>query len=1289
MASLDNFTPEAAAVIKLFAHPFRSAPTADLIAWGAGELRGGTSRAGLLDFLFNFPVPQSPFTAYTSIASNAAFVTAMVDNFTFGSGIGAPTKTAWASELLALLPFYPSRGALVVAISDLVEGYNGTDPDVLALKLTLAGRVEKAATFALSPAGAVYNGQGFAQLLAPLVPAPEPTYGLTVSGTSVNEGQGVTFTLQTTDVAAGTTLPWTVTGVSAADVAGGVMSGNLVVDSAGRATVTVALVADQLTEGAETLTLTVGNGLAQRAVTVNDTSLTPAPVATYALTAAAGAVDEGSSLVVTLQTTQVPTGTTVAYTLGGSGITADDLASGVLAGSFVVDGTGRAIVTLTPRADALTEGPEVLRLQLTGGLGFIDLTVNDTSLTPPPVGTPDVLLVGDSMPNGNARVPGSPAEGEIALNTYLSADLLDQSGITDRRVRIEELKASGQAAGAPLNTTNFSADRGNIPQISNQGLFTFDLGGQIDRVDYSAETGKIVGLVTSAAPAGTQYVLVNDNGTDDKFNDATDRMDILRNVEEVVASRGGGIIDLTDSGRDWEIVYSRNFNPATDIDAGTDRATHRVELREIFNGTPYGVTFLEVRDAGNSAGLTVPTAAWTGVQGSDRAERVTLGTPQAAEGRTLALRGGANEVKYNELTRSVLADAALTLWVPSVNAADDTNGTGRTLVTITPTNGDGATPLTGNVHVISSHTPDHGVAGGTLRLVASQDAEDALAFSSTPLPKLFTLGQSQAGSDFGSVKLAAAGGGMALEFSGFEILRDNGASDDVYAIDNIFRATQGSARLTDGAGNDHDTVRLADEALGSAAVGGNLTAVNLTALNGAAPGFGVDFDVLDLSGLSANGLQAAGTVGTDDELVVGRLASISAVTAFEAVVLTRSSTDRGTNLTFDLDAGVVRAGSTTLFSYSGSVLSLGGLVFGTTGQASTVAPVDTGFFISVVDGSPGAGATVWGGAAADYLVGGSANDVLRGGGGNDTLDGGQPGGSGTFTETWAFTIAGTPDAVAAAANRITLAMTIDGTALTLTEAAAADTAYGDGNGAVTDGASRDTIGTAMAGLINANLAAINAGPGNGTVTGASYDSSNGTVVLSFVPGINANDAVTFVLNAGAGPDGGNFTLSGGVNVNGGDGGTDRYVLEGSGAANGRDTILNFTPAVDKIDVSRFAGSSIGASSPAINGASGGNLAGVPTTAEVIFNKALGQLSIGDFALSSGSGKFAIPDGTRSVVVVSADPTGARGDAAVTPINLYFVSNGATAGLSDLSVDWVATITGPLELTLAEIVGAMG
>ena len=88
---------------------------------------------------------------------------------------------------------------------------------------------------------------------------------------SANEGGTASFTLTTKNVTAGTAVPYTISGVSAADISGS-LSGTAVVNTSGVATISVTLVNDNLTEGAETLTVTAGG--ASASTTVNDTSKT-------------------------------------------------------------------------------------------------------------------------------------------------------------------------------------------------------------------------------------------------------------------------------------------------------------------------------------------------------------------------------------------------------------------------------------------------------------------------------------------------------------------------------------------------------------------------------------------------------------------------------------------------------------------------------------------------------------------------------------------------------------------------------------------------------------------------------------------------------------------------------------------------------------------------------------------------------------------------------------------------------------------------------------------------------
>lgn len=1270
MAAIDTLTPTAAAVVRLFAVPFRSAPTADIIVWGVNQIESGSSPSALLDLLFNLQVPNSPFTAYSSISTIAAFTTALVDNLSVGTNVDVAVKASWGATIQAAAPAYATRGALTWAVIQYIEGYSGSNSDLLTLKANVADHVEQAAAFAQSPAGAVWDRMGFAQLLAPL---EQPTYALSTDRSTVDEGKSVVFMLQTSNVAPGTTFPYILsgTGIDNGDLVFDVLTGSFTVDTNGRATTRIPLLADGVAEGSETLRLTLGDNLAHAEVTVLEPIASPPP--TYTLTANVSAVEEAGTVTYTLTTTHVGPGTAIPYALSGTGITAADIVGGALTGSITVNAAGSGVFNVTFAADGATEAPEVLRLTLGANLAQIETTILDSNT--PPTSGPDTRVIYDNMGHPGAGVPPTPEAGEIRINTYLTYDLLDQSGSGAVRMNVAALKASHPVAGTTPDPTNFKADRGNLPQLSNQSLFVFDLLGGIDRVDYSAETGRIVAPISAEAPIGTQYILVNDNGTDNAFNSATDRMDELRNVEQIVASAGGGVLDLTASGQSWKITFSRSFSPTGDVTASLDRATHRVELDPTTSGAATR-TFYEFRDAGFNGSITQAAALWSVVQGSDLAETLIFSHYQVGEARTNELRGGNNRVEYSDAsTKSIITNVGLTPWVASVSPAATGNASGVVTAAVTFTNGDGATLLSPNAVVTSSHTPDNKVAAGKLIISATDDVKDTVTFDATPQSKWIELGLLAEGRAAASLRLTSVTGGAAAEFQHFEVLRDNGASDDVYDVKNIARATSSSLRLTDGAGADHDMVRLAAEALGSTAVGGNNSFINLATLNA---GFNFDFDVLDVSRITGTSLSLVGTPDADDELVVGAIREVAVATGFESLVLTNASMELGSSFELDLDSITVRVGELRNFFFTGSALSAGGLALGTQGQTNPIQPVASAMNMTITD-RRAAGGTLVGGSGNDTLSGGAGNDTLRGGGGNDTID------TGLFAETWALNPFGTLDAVASTTNRIRIVMSIDGTELTLTEAAIADTSYGDRNGAVVDGSGRVTIGTAMAALINANLAAINAGPGTGRLESAALNFRTLDLELRFDLGVDVNDVVTIALDKGG--DAGTFGLTALVNTNGGGGGNDRIVFEATAAANGHDSIVNFRANSDKLDFSAFAGGAITAG-PAINAATGGTFAGVATRAEFVFNKAGGLLSGSDFATATGAGKFVIADGARCVVAVTADPTGARGDLANTPFSLYYVTNGAAAGLSDLEVTLVGTVSGVSELTLANIAAAM-
>jgi hypothetical protein len=103
------------------------------------------------------------------------------------------------------------------------------------------------------------------------------SYTITAQQPAVDEGEIAFFNVVTSKVTAGTVLKYTISGVSSSDISGGLLSGNVTIGSDGTARILVGLWADYLTEGPETLTVTL-EGQSASAL-INDKFVSKGPAA--------------------------------------------------------------------------------------------------------------------------------------------------------------------------------------------------------------------------------------------------------------------------------------------------------------------------------------------------------------------------------------------------------------------------------------------------------------------------------------------------------------------------------------------------------------------------------------------------------------------------------------------------------------------------------------------------------------------------------------------------------------------------------------------------------------------------------------------------------------------------------------------------------------------------------------------------------------------------------------------------------------------------------------------------
>tara|TARA_B100001939_G_scaffold67565_1_gene56284 strand:- start:282 stop:2132 length:1851 start_codon:yes stop_codon:yes gene_type:complete len=146
-----------------------------------------------------------------------------------------------------------------------------------------------------------------------------PTYSVGVSTTNVNEGQSVEFTVNTANVSAGSTLFFSSGGTAvAADFTDNSLTGSFIVSATGITTFTRTLVAEggTGTEGTENFNITIRTDSTSGAavtttptITINDI----VPSYNFVLTNQSGIVtniaEEGELVTVTLNTTNIATGT--------------------------------------------------------------------------------------------------------------------------------------------------------------------------------------------------------------------------------------------------------------------------------------------------------------------------------------------------------------------------------------------------------------------------------------------------------------------------------------------------------------------------------------------------------------------------------------------------------------------------------------------------------------------------------------------------------------------------------------------------------------------------------------------------------------------------------------------------------------------------------------------------------------------------------------------------------------------------------------------------------------------
>jgi hypothetical protein len=198
------------------------------------------------------------------------------------------------------------------------------------------------------------------------VRSPTPLYYVSTDTPNILEGQQLVFKIETKNVNIGNTINYVLTGVSSANINGASLSGTTTVLANGVGVVVLTTTDDDLVKPNKTINLRVTDGGLS---TTNSVSaiIRDNGAPTFALSSNKGIVSEGSSFVITLDTTKVSTGSSVGYSI--SGVSSADLSGASLTGNFTTLANGKAFLTLTAASDGSAESPETFSIALTSPSG--------------------------------------------------------------------------------------------------------------------------------------------------------------------------------------------------------------------------------------------------------------------------------------------------------------------------------------------------------------------------------------------------------------------------------------------------------------------------------------------------------------------------------------------------------------------------------------------------------------------------------------------------------------------------------------------------------------------------------------------------------------------------------------------------------------------------------------------------------------------------------------------------------------------------------------------------------
>jgi hypothetical protein len=230
------------------------------------------------------------------------------------------------------------------------------------------------------------------------------------------------------------------------------------------------------------------------------------PAATYSLATSSAAITAGTTVTITLTTTNVVNDTTIPYTI--TGLTSNEISNSVLTGNFTVsDNTATlSIVTVASNATA----SKILVVTLTGRTELVNITVN-------PVSALSANKISGATTTSTALGTfkigvGDVADSSVEASPGRLAALQASSSVADSTHYIGKLRAAGapttvnpSVSGIPTQAPYYTADT-----ITTVPSFGGDVTSTDIAFDYSAH---LTSIATSLAVIATNTSTIAVNTT--------------------------------------------------------------------------------------------------------------------------------------------------------------------------------------------------------------------------------------------------------------------------------------------------------------------------------------------------------------------------------------------------------------------------------------------------------------------------------------------------------------------------------------------------------------------------------------------------------------------------------------------------------------------------------------------------------------------------------------------------------------------------------------------------------